>query len=284
MIPVVIKCQSGFRPECRPDGFEFFDLPIYDPDPFTRPKLLAVDQASGPLQVVPPDALRSLLEGKKFGRYEKHFGPVSDEDRARLIAVFKLIECARTDQNKYELEFQGYMLAARQPQCPVHGRRMVLREVPFRHWHCPIAGCLRAQPHESGPPISKGRQQQWRYQPFSVLAQLDEKRVAEQEPVKALSSVLRLIGLVSELIVWQNAKTKALEPGIRVETFSNALLALLFLSLHNSESLAICPCGKRYTRTKTTQIFCTARCAARERKARQRSREKEDTNGPQKTR
>src|SRR5208283_2926348 len=124
-----------------------------------------------------------------------------------------------------ELEFQGYMLAARKPQCPVHGRRMVLREVPFPYWNCPIAGCLRKEIYESGPPTSKG-QRGWRYQPFSVLAQLDEKRVAEEGPVRALSNVLRLIGLVSGLIVWQNAKTKALEPGIRVETFSDALLAL----------------------------------------------------------
>lgn len=40
-------------------------------------------------------------------------------------------------------------------KCSVHDRVMVLRELPFRHWHCPVEGCTHAKPDKHGPRVDK---------------------------------------------------------------------------------------------------------------------------------
>ena len=118
------------------------------------------------------------------------------------------------------------------------------------------------------------------------LLHLEEKRLKDHDAAKTLSSAFKLVSLIAYLMVWWNETTKTLEPGLYTSSFSDALFALLFMSLQTSASPAICGrCKKRFTRTKTTQIFCSAKCSANERKARQRSREKESsTRGTHKTR
>jgi len=232
----------------RRDGLQFFDrAPIDDPAETHDLDPLFVEVDPEPVCVVPADALLSLLERRgRFTGYEKRFGSVPDRDRAILLALFNLIEATRTGQAQYENEYLGFLEAARR-RAPARDKVNVLDVLPLR---------------------------------ASELKDNAEKK-------KMLSTAFRAVGLATTLTVWWNETTKTLEPGLHAgESFSDALFALLFLSLQNSVGSARCArCRKPYTRTKTTQIFCSAKCSANERKARQRSREKESlSHGTHKTR
>jgi hypothetical protein len=244
MIPVVMRCPTS----ARRNGLQFFDrAPIDDPGETHNADPLYVEVDPAPVLVVPPDALRVLLEkqGKKFRGYEKRFGDVPDRDRASLMALFNLMEAVRSGQERYEEQYLDF-LKARAKIVPLKDRVNLLDVLP-----------------------------------------LEAKRLKGGGAVKMLSSAFKLVSLVTGLMVWWNETTKTLEPGLYAgESFSDALFALLYLSLQSSEGPAICGrCTKRFTRTKTTQIFCSAKCSASQRKARQRSREKESSShGTHKTR
>ena len=237
MIPVVMRCSSS----ARRNGLQFFDrAPIDDPAETHDPDPLYVEVDPEPVLVVPPDALRALLERqtKKFRGYEKRFGDVDDRDRASLMALFNLMEAVRTGQERYEEQYLAF-LKARSKIIPLEDKVNLLDVLP-----------------------------------------LEAKRLKDGGAVKMLSSAFKLVSLVTGLMVWWNETTKTLEPGLHAGgSFSDALFALLYLSLQSSEGPAICcRCKKQYTRTKTTQIFCSAKCSANERKARQRGREKESSS------
>ncbi|MGB9234738.1 MAG: hypothetical protein WCC04_10015 [Terriglobales bacterium] len=203
--------------------------------------------------MVPPDALRSLLDRqpKKFAAYEKRFGSVPDRDRANLIGSFQLMERVRTGQELYEKNYLGFMRAV---------RKIDLQAASVRK-----------------PEL---------YSKAQGFIQQDEIKLKNAGPVKTLSVALNLVNTVTHLMVWWNETTETLEPCLLALDFVYALYALQFMGLQSPESSAICArCKKGYTRTKTTQIFCSAKCSANERKARQRSREKESlSHGTRKAR
>jgi predicted RNA-binding Zn-ribbon protein involved in translation (DUF1610 family) len=100
-----------------------------------------------------------------------------------------------------------------------------------------------------------------------ILKRKGERKVIAQ----ALSDTGRLR-------LWQREEDGALCPGLLAGDFTNSLFVHLCLSLSDSEGLAICgACGKKYRRTKTTQVYCSPKCGNRARKARQRAKEKHGT-------
>jgi hypothetical protein len=113
-----------------------------------------------------------------------------------------------------------------------------------------------------------------------ILADHDESVLKEEGLEWTIAE--RLSGLGS-LHVWRMGDS--LSPGIFVESFLGALYVLLFLSLEDPISIAVCGwCNKRFTRTKTTQAFCSLRCGNNARKARQRLKEGGGTNVTRKAR
>jgi len=200
--------------------------------------------------VVADDALQNLLKpSKAFARFERRFGDVSDVERARINSTFRLIEEWRAGNPHKRVEYLAWMRLG--------------------------INTLHKELGAKGSPLPESF--------TDSLTKRNEELVKAQGPARTVSDLLNRRG---ELRVWWNAQLKTPCPGIFVQNFVEALFVLLLLNLTNPEGVAICPCEKKFTRTKTTQLFCSARCGNKERKARQRSRQRDEEakRGARKTR
>lgn len=202
------------------------------------------------VKVVPFDALQALLKlSKSFPEFEDRFGRVSKREKAHIVATFKLIEEWRSGDRAKREEYLG--------------------------WKRSQINAFVKEYADKGSPLGSEFAQH--------LIDSDKERVEGQS---LQCTVTDLLNRRADVRVWWNAHTQTPCPGIFVENFVEALFVLLLLNLSNAVSRAVCPCGKAFTRTKTTQVFHSARCGNRDRKARQRSRERDEEakRGTQKAR
>jgi hypothetical protein len=204
-----------------------------------------------PVRVVPAEALQALLKLRQsFATYEKRFGQVSSRDRANILALFSLVEEERTwDQTKRQ-EYVTWTLIKRRAE--------------------------RKEARAKRSPEEAKRM-------AKILADHDSAHLERRGRLHTITDQLNGCG---SLRVWWDKRTDTLSPGVFAGSFVEALHVLLLLNLASSESVAVCAwCNKRFCRTMTTQDFCSLRCGNNARKARQRSREKENsTYGSRKAR
>src|SRR5215469_7958170 len=67
-----------------------------------------------PVQVVPAGALQALLkQSRSFTAYERRFGKVANSERARLLALFSLIEEERTWDPAKRQDYMDWTVAKR---------------------------------------------------------------------------------------------------------------------------------------------------------------------------
>jgi hypothetical protein len=231
------------------DGLVFADPP--DITEFDLPNYREVTEDC-PVWVVPPGALQAFLEkSSKFKALEKKFGRLSHREQIRLKSLFELLELVRSaDPQKHER-------------------------------YCALL-LLNRQVEQAEAKVQ--RSQEENEQMTRTLFEHDRRAFDERGPVGEL---IERLGLCGSLRIWLDTRTKTVAPGIFAGSFYGALLSLLVLNLANPKSVAICPkCKSQFRRSKSTMIFCSSRCASNDRKARQRSRErqlKEETHGPRKT-
>ena len=206
------------------------------------------------VRVVPPEALQRFLEkSPKFRALEQRFGRISPRHKLILRSLFVLLEQIRSSGGpRKRSRYYGYLLQI---------RTVERREASVKR---------TGQESESMA----------RY-----LFELDRKRFERSSPLKELVRHLHYRG---SLRLWMDRRTKTLAPGVLSANFNDALLNLLLLNLANPASVAICPrCAAQFMRSKSTQIFCSGRCANNDRKARQRLRERDQKgveDGARKTR
>ena len=202
------------------------------------------------VKVVPPEALQALLKlSKSFATYEKRFGQVSDRDRAEILALFSLIEEERTWDNAKREEYLKWTLIK---------RREERKEAK-----------IRRSPEQA---VKMAR----------ILAEYDKASLEKRGRLRTITDNLNGREF---LRVWWDRKNETLSVGVLVRSFRDALTVLLLLNLGNPESVAVCArCHKRFTRTKTTQDFCSLRCGNAARKARQRLKSKGEADVTRKTR
>jgi hypothetical protein len=232
--------------DARNDGVVFKDAP--SPYEFTLPDEVLHDC---PVSVVPAEALQALLKlSRSFAIYEQRFGQVSERDKADILALFSLIEEERNWNPAKRQEFEKWTLAK---------RRAERKEAP-----------VKLSPEEA--------ERMARY-----LANHDKACLEKRGCLHTMGGLHAITDRLSgwaTLRVWRNKRTDTLSLGILAEDFVGALHVLLLLNLANSESLAVCAwCNKRYTRTMTSQNFCSKRCGNNARKARERSRKKRPRRG-----
>jgi hypothetical protein len=108
------------------------------------------------------------------------------------------------------------------------------------------------------------------------LFEHDRKQLKKHGPLRTLVNELQSAGT---LRLWWNDAERTLAFAILAEDFTQALRVHLLLLLQAPESTALCKrCGRQFTRTKSTQVFCSAKCGNNDRKARQRGKEKENSS------
>jgi hypothetical protein len=203
-----------------------------------------------PVRVVPAGALQALLKkSPTFAAYEKRFGQVSDRDKASIIALFALVEEERTlDQDKRNSarqEFETWTLIKRRNE--------------------------RKEARTKSSPEEEEKMAQY-------LADHDMACHKKRERPHTITNQLN--GWT--LRVWRDERTDpdTLSPGVLAGDFVGALHVLLLLNLARPESVAECGrCKKRFSRTKTTQHFCSLRCGNNARQARQRIRNEAKKKG-----
>lgn len=198
-----------------------------------------------PVRVVPAQALQELLkESRSFAAiYEKRFGQVSKRDKADILALFALVEEERNWDPAKRQEYENWTLEKR-----------------------------RAEREEAGTRRSPGEdERRARFLANHDMACLEKR--GSVHTVGGMHAITDRLSGWATLRVWRDKRTAALALGILAEDFVGALHVLLLLNLARSESLAVCArCRARYTRTMTTQNYCSLRCGNAARKARQRKK------------
>jgi hypothetical protein len=229
------------------DGVAYADDP--PPIEYVIPEHLIVSSDHS-VRVVPPEALQALLRlSRSFGNHEKRFGRVPKSDQANILALFSLLEEERTLDHGKRSEYLKWTLIKR-----------------------------RAEREDAT--VKRSREELEKMANF--LAQHDAAIVERDGRLRAVTNQLNGLGT---LRIWWDRRTDTLSPGVLVGSFVEALYVLLVLSLASSESVAVCArCGKRFSRTKTSQDFCSLRCGNAARKARQREKQKGEINGSRKKR
>jgi hypothetical protein len=187
------------------------------------------------VQVVPPDALQALLTTKGFVKFERRFGTLTKSQKAHICATFYLIEEWRSGDPKKRSKYLGWTQSQREAE----------------EWF------------GKGPESAE------------LAKHLFESDKALVEAQGLQGTVTDLLNRRGEVRVWRNKHTNGPCPGIFVKDFVEALFVLLLLNLTDPNSEAICArCKKPYLRTKSTQLFCTQKCANNARKTRQRIRKR----------
>lgn len=245
MIPVIIPTPKGGTS----DGVLYGNLPTLED--YASPSHSHEPEDNKPVSVVPDDALQALLRqsGSSFAKFERRFTPVSDRQRAEIMATFRLIEWWRTGNPAKRTNYLAW------------------KSLQIDKFHKELAA--------RGSPVPDS---------LSKYVIESQERLLDSQGLE--STVTASLNRKGEVRVWWNATSTSPSPGILVPNFVEALFALLLLNLENPESIAECPCGEKFPRTKTTQIFHSARCANKYRKARQREKEREEgaKRGTRKTR
>lgn len=189
------------------------------------------------MRVVPPDAIQALLSGKGFAKFERRFGALTKGQKARIHGTFSLIEEWRTGDPEKRNKYLGWTMSQRNAE-EFLGKGTAESAWLARH-----------------------------------LFRSDKELVEAQGLQRTVTDLLNRHG---EVRVWWNKQMNAPCPGILVKDLAGALYMLLLLNLADPSSLAICPrCKAHYTRTKSTQKFCTLRCGNNARQERKRIKERD---------
>jgi hypothetical protein len=227
--------------------------------------LLFLDGEAVYARLLPDDSLRAFENEATRHAFEREYGEIADRMWAGIRAAISLIQAIERPDPRHLKDYAAWQATAE-----------VKAEVDLANQ---IVRAFRPEVRKYLSAIPEAVQRDsWRTHREEQAAL--RKRILTGEPLVAISELLFQINRwvrKARFVMFMDRHLKKPLPGLYCPDPGTALAALVFNRVPTPKGLGVCrnpSCGKSFLRIRPGQQYHSTQCGSADRKARQRSRER----------